>query len=145
MIYRCNSCQASFDTLQTDLTSGFCPACGERFNGRFAGTLVRDFHVIGELARGANGIVYAAQQPLLRRDVALKLLLDENASDQEHVEQFFAEARAAARVAHPNIVQAYAVGEDEGIFFFAMEFIDGKTMKEIMQEKENVILHRIGC
>jgi len=135
MIYRCNSCQASFDTLQTDLTSGFCPACGERFNGRFAGTLVRDFHVIGELARGANGIVYAAQQPLLRRDVALKLLLDENASDQEHVEQFFAEARAAARVAHPNIVQALAAGVDaNGVCFFAMEMVEGGTLEQKLDD-----------
>ena len=72
MIYRCNNCNSEFDTLQVDLTGGVCPACNHRFSGRFAGCMVRDFHVIGELARGANGIVYVAQQPLLRRFSPLK-------------------------------------------------------------------------
>ena len=131
MHYRCDNCRQSFDTLQTDLSDGICPACNQRFRGDFAGCKVRDFQIIGELARGANGVVYVAQQPLLRRDVALKLLLREFDSDKEHLELFFSEARAAARVAHPNIVQALTAGVDEnGICYFAMELVEGETLEQ---------------
>ena len=131
MIYNCSSCSSAFDTLTVDLSSGYCPECGEKFKGRFAGCCVRDFQIIGELARGANGVVYVAQQPLLRRDVALKLIIHELSSDAEHIDSFFSEARAAARIAHPNIVQALAAGVDEnGICYFAMEMVEGETLEQ---------------
>jgi len=130
MQYKCDKCNSVFDTLQTDLTSGICPACGQQFKGMYAGKVVRDFYIIGELARGANGVVYVAQQPLLRRDVALKLIINELSDDMEHLEQFFAEARAAAKVSHPNIVQAFAAGVDQnGVCYFAMELIEGETLE----------------
>ncbi|MBR2358400.1 MAG: serine/threonine protein kinase [Lentisphaeria bacterium] len=135
MLYQCNECQASFDTLKTNLASGICPACGKKFKGDFAGTVVRDFIVIGELARGANGVVYVAQQPLLCRDVAMKLILKEHENDPEHLEQFFSEARAAARVAHPNIVQALAAGVDENkVCYFAMELVEGETLEKQLDD-----------
>lgn len=131
MLYCCHNCQNYTDTMQVNLASGICPSCGERYKGEFAGCSVRDFHVIGELARGANGVVYVAQQPLLRRDVALKLILAEHLNNQEHLEQFFSEARAAARVAHPNIVQALAAGVDEdGVCYFAMELVEGESLEK---------------
>ena len=130
MIYNCHQCQSAFDTMQVDLSGGCCPACGKKFKGMFAGNQVRGYQVIGEIARGANGVVYAAQQPLLRRDVALKLILHDLSSEEENITQFFSEARAAARVAHPNIVQALAAGVDEnGICFFAMELVEGETLE----------------
>jgi serine/threonine-protein kinase len=130
MQYRCSQCYATFDTLQTDLTSGICPACNQPFPGLFAGKQVRDFCIIGELARGANGVVYVAQQPLLQRDVALKLIINELSSERENIENFFAEARAVARINHPNIVKALAAGVDEnGICFFAMELIEGENLE----------------
>lgn len=135
MLYYCDKCQHAADTMQINLASGICPACGERYKGEFSGCVVRDFRVIGELARGANGAVYVAQQPLLRRDVALKLILPEHLDNQEHLEQFFAEARAAARVAHPNIVQAFAAGVDEnGVCYFAMELIEGETLEKRLDD-----------
>ena len=135
MQYRCSTCQQFFDTLQTDLTGGVCPACNHQFPGMFAGKQVRDFYIIGELARGANGVVYVAQQPLLRRDVALKLIINELSSERENIEQFFAEARAVARINHPNIVQALAAGVDEsGVCFFAMELIEGESLEHKLDE-----------
>jgi serine/threonine protein kinase len=135
MIYYCHNCRNGYDTLQTDLTGGICPACGERYNGLFAGKTIRDFCIIGELARGANGVVYVAQQPLLRRDVALKLIINELSSDMEHFENFFSEARAAAQLAHPNIVQALAAGVDEnGICYYAMELVEGQTLENKLDD-----------
>ena len=135
MLYRCDKCQHAADTMQVNLASGICPACGERYKGDFAGYTVRDFRVIGELARGANGAVYVAQQPLLHRDVALKLILHEHLDDQEHLELFFSEARAVARVAHPNIVQALAAGvDDNGVCYFAMELVEGETLEKKLDD-----------
>lgn len=135
MIYTCDKCSNAFDTHQTDLTSGICPSCGVRFKGDFAGCTVRDFQIIGELARGATGVVYVAQQPLLRRDVALKLVLNELSSDRERLENFFAEARAVARIAHPNIVQALAAGvDDNGVCYFAMELVEGITLEKKLDD-----------
>ena len=135
MLYCCDKCQHTADTMQVNLASGICPACGERYKGEFAGSTVRDFRVIGELARGANGAVYVAQQPLLRRDVALKLILNEHWNDLEHLEQFFSEARAVARVVHPNIVQALAAGVDEnGICYFAMELVEGENLEKRLDD-----------
>ena len=97
MLYCCDKCQHTADTMQVNLADGICPACGQRYKGDFSGCTVRDFRVIGELARGANGVVYVAQQPLLHRDVALKLILSEHMSNPEHLEQFCPQAVVSGR------------------------------------------------
>ena len=100
------------------------------------GAIVADFIVQKELGRGGMGIVYLAHQISLDRPAALKVLSENYANDAQFVGNFIKEARAAAKLNHPHIVQAYAVGEDEGIFYFAMEDIDGKTMKEVLKEQQ---------
>jgi serine/threonine protein kinase len=102
------------------------------------GAVIADFIILEELGRGGMGIVYLAHQITLDRPAALKILADQYAGDPEYVVDFIKEARAAAKLNHPHIVQAYAVGEDEGIFFFAMEHIDGETMKDFMK-REGVV------
>ena len=84
------------------------------------------------------GEVYLARQLSLDRPVALKVLQAKFLNDKEYVESFFREARAAGRISHPNVVQAYAVGEENGIFYFAMEYIRGKTMKEILKQEKTI-------
>jgi serine/threonine protein kinase len=91
-----------------------------------------------ELGRGGMGIVYRAHQITLDRPAALKILSDQYAGNTEYVVDFIKEARAAAKLNHPHIVQAYAVGEDEGVYFFAMEFINGETMKTYMKREGSV-------
>ena len=100
------------------------------------GAIVADFIVQKELGRGGMGVVYLAHQISLDRPAALKVLSENYANDAQFVGNFIKEARAAAKLNHPHIVQAYAVGEDEGIFYFAMEDIDGKTMKEVLKEQQ---------
>ncbi|OGV59179.1 MAG: hypothetical protein A2X45_10920 [Lentisphaerae bacterium GWF2_50_93] len=84
------------------------------------------------------GVVYLTHQMSLDRRAALKILSKKYANNSEFVAGFIKEARAAAKLNHPHIVQAYAVGEDNGIYFFAMEHIDGETMKAVLK-REGVV------
>ena len=88
--------------------------------------------VIGE---GGMGTVYRAHDPVLDRDVAVKVLAPELACDASLVRRFQEEARALARVQHPNVIRVFAVGEEDGLWYFAMEFITGKALSELMEER----------
>jgi tRNA A-37 threonylcarbamoyl transferase component Bud32 len=100
-------------------------------------TVIAGFKIIKEIGRGANGIVYLAEQTSLNREVALKILPDAKAEESGFIDAFLKEARAAARLNHPNIVQVYDAGiTDEGIYFLAMELIDGKSLEDVLKEKE---------
>src|ERR1051326_7923422 len=89
------------------------------------------YEITGELGRGAMGVVYKAMDPTIGRTVALKSMrLDGHGLDtQEMVRRFQNEARAAGVLNHPNIVTIYDAGEHEGIFYIAMEFIEGTTLR----------------
>jgi serine/threonine protein kinase len=95
------------------------------------------YEITGELGRGAMGVVYKALDPTIGRTVALKTMrLDVHGLDaQEMVRRFQNEARAAGVLNHPNIVTIYDAGERDGIFYIAMEFIEGTTLHEVLAEK----------
>ena len=99
------------------------------------GAVIGDFIIRREIGRGGMGIVYEAYQISLDRPAALKVLSEAYANNSEFVVGFIKEARAAAKLNHPHVVQAYAVGEDAGIFYLAMEFIDGETMKGVLKRQ----------
>ena len=100
------------------------------------GAVIADFIIMEELGRGGMGVVYLAHQISLDRPAAVKILQENYANNAEFVVNFIKEARSAAKLNHPHIVQAYAVGEDEGIFYFAMEYIDGETMKAVLKREK---------
>ena len=102
------------------------------------GAVLGDFLLVKKLGAGGMGVVYLAHQLSLDRPAAIKVLNSEFSHEAESVQAFIREARSAAKLNHPNIVQAYAVGEEDGIFFFAMEFIDGKTMKEVLAAEKKI-------
>lgn len=81
------------------------------------------------------GTVFKARQLSMDRDVALKVLSKQLAKDKDFVDRFYREARASAKLDHPNIVRGIAVGEEKGFHYFAMEFIDGETCEKILQEQ----------
>src|SRR5262249_27219331 len=87
-----------------------------------------------ELGRGAMGVVYKALDPTIGRTVALKTMrLDGHGIESaELVRRFQNEARAAGLLSHPNIVTIYDAGEDEGIFYIAMEYIEGTTLDQVL-------------
>jgi eukaryotic-like serine/threonine-protein kinase len=93
------------------------------------GTRIAGYLIEAEVGQGAMAVVYRARQLNLDRPVALKILADELAANQEFVRRFFNEARAAAALSHAHIVQAYDAGVAEGgIPFFAMEYVEGETL-----------------
>ncbi|MFA6717079.1 MAG: serine/threonine-protein kinase, partial [Victivallaceae bacterium] len=99
-------------------------------------TVIAGYKIIKEIGRGANGVVYLADQTSLDRQIALKILPDAKAEDPDFVKGFLKEARAAARLNHPAIIQVYDAGmTNSGIYFLAMELIDGKSLEEIIQSK----------
>ncbi len=100
-------------------------------------TTVGRYEITGELGRGAMGVVYKAKDPTIGRTVALKTMrLDVHGLESaEMVRRFQNEARAAGLLSHPNIVTIYDAGEQDGIFYIAMEFIQGTTLHELLAEQ----------
>ncbi len=101
-----------------------------------AGKTIADFRVLRRLGKGGMGEVYLAEQLSLRRPVALKVLRpDFLASDPTAVERFKREAQAVARATHANIVQVYAWGEADGVCWMALEFVEGRNLKDYLARK----------
>jgi serine/threonine-protein kinase len=104
------------------------------------------YEIIDELGRGAMGSVFRARDPAMDRTVAIKTILTAAlASEQanEFRQRFYREARAAGALAHPGIVSVFDVGEDEGVPFLVMEFIDGQTLADAMKKGERSSLDRV--
>jgi serine/threonine protein kinase len=100
-----------------------------------AGGCLGDFRIIGEVGRGGMGVVYEAEQLSLGRRVALKVLPFAATMDPRQLQRFHNEARAAAGLHHTNIVPVYAVGCERGVHFYAMQFIDGRSLAEFIAQQ----------
>jgi serine/threonine protein kinase/WD40 repeat protein len=93
-----------------------------------------DFRLLREVGRGGMGVVYEAVQESLGRHVALKVLPAHGLMPPTHLERFRREARAAARLHHSNIVPVHGVGEHDGVHYYAMQFIQGQGLDEVLKE-----------
>jgi serine/threonine-protein kinase len=91
------------------------------------------YQVTHLIARGGMAMVYRAQDLLLNRAVALKILYPELSADPLFVERFRREAQAAAKLSHPNIVPVFDWGEDEGTYFIVMELVEGRSLAEVLR------------
>ena len=96
------------------------------------GRTIADFSLLREIGRGGMGVVYEALQTSLRRRVALKVLPFSSAHDAKQISRFRNEAQAAAQVRHPNIVPVYAVGEEHGIHYYAMQLVEGQSLAALL-------------
>ncbi|MBW3542342.1 MAG: serine/threonine protein kinase [Planctomycetes bacterium] len=117
--------------------SAACEAVGDDGRGApparlaAAGTL-GDYRILRELGRGGMGVVYEAEEISLRRRVALKVLPFAAVLDPRQLQRFKNEAMAAAQLKHPHIVSVYAVGCERGVHFYAMEYIEGQSLAELL-------------
>ncbi len=100
-----------------------------------AGHRVAGFELVRKLGQGAMGSVYLARQVTMDRLVALKVLPPRLATDSSYVDRFLREARASAKLSHANVVQGIDAGEESGLYYFAMEYVEGRTCQKIIEEK----------
>src|SRR6058998_3647217 len=90
------------------------------------------YRILRKLGTGSMANVYLAEDEVLGRRVAIKILNDRHAGDDQFVERFRREAESAAGLSHPNVVSIYDRGEAEGTYYIAMEYLEGKTLKELI-------------
>jgi tRNA A-37 threonylcarbamoyl transferase component Bud32 len=98
--------------------------------------LFPQLEILEVLGRGGMGAVYKARQPRLDRFVALKIIAAERKNDPQFAERFEREARTLARLHHPNIVAIHEFGETGGNFYLLMEFVDGLTLRQLLQTRK---------
>src|SRR5262249_47758592 len=94
--------------------------------------ILGDFRIVREVGRGGMGIVYEAEQISLGRRVALKMLPFAAGLDARQLQRFKNEAQAAAQLHHTNIVPVYAVGQERGVHFYAMQLIEGQNLATLI-------------
>src|SRR3954447_23737569 len=102
------------------------PLNGSLFDGRYK--------ILKKIGAGGMADVYCAEDQTLGRQVAIKILNDRHAGDEQFVERFRREAQAAAGLNHPNIVAIYDRGEADGTYYIAMEYLEGRSLKEEIVE-----------
>jgi eukaryotic-like serine/threonine-protein kinase len=99
------------------------------------------YRIIRKLGSGGMANVYLAEDQELGRRVAIKILNERHANDEQFVERFRREAKNAAGLSHPNIVSIYDRGEAEGTYYIAMEFLDGRSLKELINARGPAPVH----
>ena len=97
--------------------------------------MLGEFRLLHRLGQGGMGQVYLAEQISLKRKVALKLLNPELADSERSLQRFKAEAENVARATHANIVQIYTIGQTDGVNYIALEYVDGKNLREFIEKK----------
>lgn len=100
---------------------------GQKIDGRY--------QIIRTIGEGGMANVYLAYDTILDREVAVKVLRGDLSSDEKFIKRFQREAKAASSLNHPNIVEMYDVGEDEGNYFIVMEYVNGKTLKSLIKKR----------
>lgn len=140
MRFQCSNCDqiVSIDNsaMGSIVTCGHCNNQEEVPQEKFAPrTVINDYVIIEKIGIGRLASVYLAHQMTLDRKVALKILSQELADDSDFIIDFFREARSAGRLNHPNIVQAYAVSEEDGTYYLVMEYIEGSNLKQIIDDQ----------
>ncbi len=96
---------------------------------------IGNFELLKKIGEGGMGAVYLAHQLGIEREIALKILPPDLAKESDFQERFFREARAVAKLNHPNIVAGIDVGKANGVYYFAMEFVDGESLGQRLQKK----------
>ena len=108
---------------------------GQKINDRY--------QIIKTIGEGGMANVYLAYDTILDRNVALKVLRGDLSNDEKFVRRFQREALSASSLSHPNIVEMYDVGEDEGQYYIVMEYVDGKTLKQLIKRRGTLTINEV--
>ena len=108
---------------------------GQKINDRY--------QIIKTIGEGGMANVYLAYDTILDRNVAVKVLRGDLANDEKFVRRFQREALSASSLSHPNIVEMYDVGEDEGQYYIVMEYVEGKTLKQLIKKRGSLTLSEV--
>jgi eukaryotic-like serine/threonine-protein kinase len=103
--------------------------------GRSGAITIPGYEIIEKIAEGGMGAVYKARQVSMDRLVGIKVLLQKFADDKDGRERFVREARAVAKLSHPNVVAGIDAGEAHGIYYFVMEFLDGESVDTLLRQR----------
>jgi serine/threonine-protein kinase len=103
-----------------------------------SGQVLGDYRILRRLGEGGMGQVYLAEQISLRRQVALKVLKPELADNETSSRRFKAEAEAVARATHANIVQIYNIGATGGVNYMALEYVEGRNLRDLVEKKKPI-------
>ena len=105
---------------------------GQKINDRY--------EIIRSIGEGGMANVYLARDIILERNVAIKILRGDLAGDEKFVRRFQREALSASSLSHPNIVEMYDVGEDNGTYYIVMEYVEGMTLKQLIKKRGSLSL-----
>lgn len=108
---------------------------GQKINDRY--------EIVKSIGEGGMANVYLAYDTILDRNVAIKVLRGDLASDEKFVRRFQREALSASNLSHPNIVEVYDVGEDDGQYYIVMEYIEGKHLKQLLKKRERLTVTEV--
>ena len=108
---------------------------GQKINDRY--------EIIKSIGEGGMANVYLAHDVILDRDVAVKILRGDLANDEKFVRRFQREALSASSLSHPNIVEVYDVGEDDGKYYIVMEYVEGKTLKDLVKKRGGLTIPEV--
>jgi serine/threonine protein kinase len=135
--FQCEQCKGIVATEFDDpqVVCGHCDAVCMVPQKLGPGIVVDDFVLVQLLGQGGMGDVFLAYQLTLDRTVALKILKAKFLEDPKFKGEFIQEARSVASLNHPNIIQAYKVGDENGLLFFAMEYVEGRNLHDILAEQ----------
>ncbi len=107
-------------------------------DNEFIGSIFAGCKIIAKIGQGGMGSVYKAEHLALGKTVCVKLLSKELSFDQRNIEFFMREARSASKLDHPNIVHVYSFGEERGLYFIVMSYVEGKSLEDILKEKKKM-------
>ena len=106
--------------------------------GRPAPERIGKYDIVGVLGQGGMGVVYRARDPRIGRDVAIKTLTEGITGDPDMLKRFYQEAGHTGNLRHPNIVTVYDFGDEEGLPYIVMEFLDGEPLDKLIREKDRL-------
>src|SRR5436190_6741413 len=108
-----------------------------------SGSTISHFHILEKIGEGGMGVIYKARDQRLDRIVAIKTISSQAVVSDEHLRRFLQEARSTSSLNHPNIVTVYEVDTINELTFIAMEFIEGRTLREELRARKMNVLQAV--